>query len=312
MYAFCDEAGAWSRPRLLFQPDIDRHGRLRILTAAGFHQHNGTLVAYAGDYSIDRQSTRLLARTSTDGKNWSEVRDLHVAVCPNHGPQRTASGRLIIAGNTAFPYTDDPSGLSGWKMTGIYPAEMEPFQDNPSTFWDVAKRRQWSANLCEGAFYETADHVLHMLLRATTLAGLGSPQARVKLWECRSTDNGATWSTPCETAFSNTDAKFHFGRLPDGRFYCVGNPLGIDRIPLVLSTSHDGVRFDQHYMLGDQRYKRRFDGGSKGGEYGYPHSLVHGGRLYVIVSRQKEAVELFSVALSGLPDASRPDQPPAP
>jgi hypothetical protein len=34
-----------------------------------------------------------------------------VPVNPNHGPQATASGRLIICGNISFPYTDDPAWL---------------------------------------------------------------------------------------------------------------------------------------------------------------------------------------------------------
>lgn len=300
MYAVRSQSGQWSRPRILFQPDLQPDGRPRVLTAAGFHAHQGTLVAYAGDYSIDRKSTRLLARTSTDGDNWSKALDLHVPVCPNHGPQPTASGRLIIAGNTAFPYTDDPAGLGGWKMTGIYPAAMEPFQDNPSTFWDLAKRMKWPANLCEGAFYQTGDKVLHMLLRATNIARPAENAGQWCLWETRSADNGATWSAPRPTQFSNTDTKFHFGRLPDGRFYCVGNPVGGGRIPLVLSTSRDGLRFDRHFILGDTPYQRRFAGKYKGGHYGYPHTLVHDGSLYVIVSRQKEAVQVLRVPLADL------------
>jgi hypothetical protein len=303
MYAYRNEKG-WIVPRILFQPDIDPDGRLRVLTAAGFHQHDGLLVAYAGDYSLDRKSTRLLARTSKDGRIWSPVVDLHVPVCPNHGPQRTASGRLIIAGNTAFPYTDDPSGLTGWKVSGIYPAAMEPFQDNPSTFWDVAGRTHF-ANLCEGSFYQTDDGTLHMMLRST---GKAWPPPSFHLWESQSTDNGTTWGAPRETSFSNTDAKFHFGRLPDGRFYCVGNPLGVGRIPLVLSLSRDGIRFDQHFILGDQHYRRRFDGAAKGGEYSYPHSVVFDGRLYVIAARQKETIEVFSVALGDLERKSQPEQ----
>jgi len=303
MYAYRNAKG-WIVPRVLFQPDIDPDGRLRTLTAAGFHQHDGVLVAYAGDYSPDRKSTRLLARTSKDGRTWSPVVDLHVPVCPNHGPQRTASGRLIIAGNTAFPYTDDPAGLTGWKMSGIYPASMEPFQDNPSTFWDVAEHTHF-ANLCEGSFYQTDDGILHMMLRST---GKTWPPPGFHLWESQSTDNGATWGAPRETAFSNTDAKFHFGRLPDGRFYAVGNPLGVARIPLLLSLSHDGIHFDQHFMLGNEHYKRRFDGAAKGGEYSYPHSVFFDGRLYVIVARQKEMIELFSVALNELEGKSNPDK----
>ena len=41
MYAYRNEKG-WIQPRILFQPDIEPDGRLRILTAAGFYQHNGT------------------------------------------------------------------------------------------------------------------------------------------------------------------------------------------------------------------------------------------------------------------------------
>jgi hypothetical protein len=88
--------------------------------------------------------------------------------------------------------------------------------------------------------------------------------------------------------------------LPDGRCYCVGNPVGAGRIPLVLSTSRDGLRFDRHFILGDKPYPRRFEGMHKGGHYGYPHSLVYDGSLYVIVSRQKEAIEVLRVSLSEL------------
>ncbi len=80
----------------------------------------------------------------------------------------------------------------------------------------------------------------------------------------------------------------------------MNNPVGVGRIPLVLSLSRDGVHFDQHFMLGEQHYKRRFEGAAKGGDYSYPHSLVFDRRLYVIVARQKEQEEIFSVALEDL------------
>jgi hypothetical protein len=223
------------------------------------------------------------------------VREVGVPVNPNHGPQRTASGRLIIAGNISFPYTDDPGGLVGWHMTGIYPPKMAAtIKDDPAAFWEVAKRQGWNAALCEGSFYQTDDGVLHMPLRST------GKQFRHRLWLTESRDNGATWSTPVETDFSDTDAKFHFGRLPDGRFYYVGNPIGAGRTPLVLSLSRDAVTFDEHFILGDTHYEQRRRGRWKGGEYGYPHSLIRDGCLYVIVSRQKEAVEVLRVALSEL------------
>lgn len=285
----------WTAPRPLVDSVTDANGVERVLTAAGFHQHGGTLVAYFCNYGPRMEGTRLQAVTTTDGKNWSPVREIGIPVCPNHGPQGAAAGRLIISGNTSFPYTDDPTGLGGWQMTGIYPPDMAAsYEDDPSSINDVAKRQGWSAALSEGSFYRTDDGVVHMLLRNT---GRQMPR---HLWLTDSRDNGVTWSSPVETAFSDTNAKFHFGRLPDGRFYYLGNPIGSGRNPLALSISSDGVTFDQHFILGEEPYQRRKEGWAKGGEYGYPHSIVQQGYLYVIVSRQKEAVAVIRVALSAL------------
>ncbi|MCX6897662.1 MAG: exo-alpha-sialidase [Verrucomicrobia bacterium] len=287
----------WTTPRPLVD-SVTEKGVERVLTAAGFHQHDGTLVAYFGNYGPHKETTHLQAVTTTDGKHWSAVREMGVPVNPNHGPQRTASGRFIIAGNISFPYSDDLTGLAGWKMTGIYPEDMAAtIKDDPASFWEVSKHQGWQTGLCEGSFYQTDDGVLHMLLRNA------AKQNTRRLWLTESRDNGATWSTPVESEFSDTNAKFHFGRLPDGRFYYIGNPVGGGRTPLALSLSRDGVRFDRHFILGDTHYERRKAGGAKGGEYGYPHSIIHDGHLYVIVSRQKEAVEVLRVALSELQDA---------
>jgi hypothetical protein len=158
----------------------------------------------------------------------------------------------------------------------------------------VAQAQGWPAALCEGSFYQTGDQVLHMLLRNTARGNAS------RLWLTESRDDGTSWSAPVETDFSNTNAKFHFGRLPAGRYYYLGNPVGVGRTPLVLSLGRDGIRFDQHLLLGDTHYTQRRPGAAKGGEYGYPHSIVHDGHLCVIISRQKEAVEVLRVALSEL------------
>jgi hypothetical protein len=285
----------WAAPRPLVDSVQDDQGVQRVLTAAGFHQHEGTLVAYFANYGPSKETTHLQALTTTDGEHWGPVQKIGIPVCPNHGPQPTASGRLVISGNISYPYTDDPAGLAGWRMTGIYPPDMAAaIKDDPSSFHEVARHQAWPADLCEGSFYQTDDGVLHMLLRNT-----GKRYAH-RLWITESRDNGATWSEPAVTSFSDSNAKFHFGRWPDGRFYYVGNPLAGNRTPLVLSLSRDGVRFDRHFILGEQHYERRRPGRAKGGEYGYPHSIFHDRYLYVIVSRQKEAVEVLRVALAEL------------
>jgi hypothetical protein len=303
VYSVGDGNGQWTPPKVLMEPERDTGEQPRVLTAAGFYQHGGTLVAYIGDYSSDRKSTRLLARTTTDGMNWSGVRDLQLPVCPNHPPQKLASGRLILSGNTAFPYTDDPSGLSGWKMAGIYPASWENFRDNPGTFWKVAQLQGWPVYLCEGSFFQENDGTVRMLLRVT---GEKKNDLHWYLWETVSSDDGESWSQPRKTGFSNTDTKFHFGRLPDGRFYSVGSPVGSNRLPLVVSTSRDGVTFDRSFIMGETPYERRYEGKFKGGNYGYPHSIVFQDRLWVIVSRQKEAIAVYSVLLKDLKENGNP------
>ena len=302
----------WSPPTPLLDAQPGMHGEL-VLTAAGFHQHAGRLIAYVGSYEyrpecLDRgqrqpgdsghTGTTLLAMSTADGARWTGPVDLHLPIVPNHGPQRTASGRLIISGNISFPFTDDPSGLAGWRMAGIYPAGMaDGIVDDSESFWRVQAAMGWPAGLCEGSFFQTDDGVLHMLLRSQT----------ERLWLTESRDDGATWSAPAPSGFSDNATKFHFGRLPDGRFFYVGCPDPEPRwrrSPLVVSLSSDGARFDRHGILADTPYARRADGMHKGGEYGYPHTLVHAGALHVIVSRQKEGVEALRVPLDALAAAA--------
>ena len=61
-----------------------------------------------------------------------------------------------------------------------------------------------------------------------------------------------------------------------------------------------------HFILGETHYEQRRPGKWKSGEYGYPHTMIHDGYLYVIVSRQKEAVEVLRVALAELGDRRNP------
>jgi hypothetical protein len=300
----------WEEPRELLGPLPGKRGEL-VLTAGGFHRHGDRLIAYvgqdeylpeglvdgqrllAGQHRVDRA---VRALSSVDGVHWQAAGDLGLPMIPNHAPQALASGRLLIAGFIAFPYSDDPSGLSGWRMTGFgTAAEMAAHMDGPvsASGYRIKERLGVASGLCEGSFYQTDDGVIHMLLRSNT----------ERLWVTESRDDAVSWSVPVPTGFSDNVSKFHFGRLPDGRFYHVGTPDPEPRWrrnPLVLSLSIDGVLFDQHHILADAPYERRFDGMHKIGDYGYPHTLVHDGALHVIVSRAKEAIEVLRVPLAGL------------
>ena len=296
----------WTTPRPLVDTMMGKHSE-RVLTAAGFHRHAGTLVAYFGRYEYQpgalvdghrrpgdtsHMDVGLWRLTTTDGESWSESVPVGLPMVPNHGPQATASGRLILSGNVMFPWTDDVSGLAGWTKGGIYPSGMEAeVVDDSGGFRPVAERLGLASALCEGSFFQTDDGVIHMMFRS----GTGF------LWHASSVDDGETWSRPVETRFTNDHTKFHFGRLPDGRFTCVGNPVaGGGRCPLVLMLSGDGVHFDEHLILADEDYEKRREGLHKGGLYGYPHTTVHEGSLYVIVSLRKEAVGVLRVPLDSL------------
>ncbi|WP_202552045.1 exo-alpha-sialidase [Ginsengibacter hankyongi] len=285
----------WSAPQVFANPGVYKNDTLNVLTAAGFHQFNDTIVAYYGEYSPHKTNTHLWAKTSTDGEHWSNAINMHVPVNPNHGPEKIASGRLIISGNFTFPYTDDYRGLSGWTMSSFY-ADSLYKEDNPATFYAPAEKNNLPP-LCEGSFFQTDDSIIHMLLRVTGKGWKG------KLWLTESKDNGAHWSLPVETNFTDNDSKFHFGRLPNRRFYYAGIPDTLHhyaRTPLVLSISNDGKLFDKNYIIADEPYNLKKEGLWKGGQYGYPHTMIYKGDMYVIVSRMKEAIEVIRFKIDQL------------
>ena len=285
----------WNKPAVLAFPSVYKKDTLNILTAAGFHQYGNTLVAYYGEYSVHRTNTHLWAKTTTDGLHWSNAIDMHVPVNPNHGPQAIANGRLIISGNFTFPYTDDPSGLTGWKMSSFYNDSLYK-EDNPDTY-EYPAGKMHLPPLCEGSFFQTDNGNIYMLLRATDDGWRG------RLWMTVSTDNGSHWSLPVETSFTDNDSKFHFGKLPDGRFYYVGIPDTLhrsERSPLVLAISTNGKFFNKQYIIADKPYALKKQGLWKEGQYGYPHTLIYNGYIYVIISRQKEAIEVIRFKIMGL------------
>lgn len=295
VYATSKDFIHWTKPEVLAIPSIYKNDTLNVLTAAGFHPFNDTLVAYYGEYSPHRTNTHLLAKYTTDGESWSNAMDMHIPVNPNHGPQQISNGRLIISGNFSFPYTDDHTGLSGWKLSSFYTDSLYK-EDNPATFYSPAEKINFPP-LCEGSFFQTKDSVLHMLMRVTGKGWQG------KLWLTESRDNGTHWSLPTEQNFTDNDSKFHFGQLPDGRFYYVGIPDTLhhyERNPLVLSLSDDGMHFNKNYIIANEPYTLKVEGLYKGGQYGYPHTMIYNDEMYVVISRQKEAIEILRFKLDEL------------
>ncbi|HML47511.1 MAG TPA: exo-alpha-sialidase [Clostridia bacterium] len=289
----------WTKPDVLFE-SADNGG---VWTAAGMLATADRLVAYAGYYeykpapgeanvyTLDHQNTTLCLRSTHDGAQWSSIQDLSLPVVPNHGPQALASGKWMISGNIVFPTTMDPEGLSGWTPHGLPPFPWQGWFDDSEGFWkhyqDIGDP-QW---LCEGSFFQMDDGSLRMLLRSRER----------RLFLSQSNDDGETWSAPVPTDFTDCGSKFHCGRLPDGRYYIVSNPdPASNRCPLVLSLSEDGNVFDREYVIDGTYRAMRNPGRWKGGIYGYPHTLVDNGHMFVICSINKEDVFVYDFPLKQL------------
>ena len=298
LYAASKDGINWSKHHVLFDSDP-----VKVITAGGLYDNGEALVAYAGSYGYDPENvlngkyitindlhrdTTTLAKTSVDGLNWSDAIDLKIPVTPNHGPKKSSSGRLIIAGGVTFPYSDDPQGISGWTVSGLPPCPWEDMVDDSQGIMRHIALRNDGVFLCEGSFFQTDDGILHMLLRSD----------QRKLYETISKDDGKNWLPPTSTSFVSSGSKFHCGRLPDGRFYIVGNPDPTGaRCPLVISLSEDGQVFDQEFIIDETFRSMRKAGNHKGGIYGYPHSIISDGKLLVICSINKEDIHVYSVGL---------------
>lgn len=316
LMAISDDAGeTWSEPTVLVDRQRGRVGDA-VLTAMGIHIHEGKMAAYYGYYDYDERGVRTHLERGNYPKQELDFRvnsDSHTGIMvsddsgatwkgpvakidrfvPNLCPQPLRDGRLIMPGNMWYPYTDDPFGIEGWKIAGI-PRLQEDYYDDPEGFWYGKHHRGDEFIVCEGSCFETDDGVVHMMLRCE--GGLGW------LAVSESRDRGATWSEPCLTQFTDANCRFHFGRLPDGRYFAVTCPApGSLRTPLILAVSKDGVVFDRHFVLGDEPdTPPRLEGHHKGGRYGYPSYHILGDTLLVIYSISKEDIAVCRLDIGGL------------
>lgn len=301
-----ESAGSWSAPRPL--ADVGFGMAVETTkTAAGFHICGDTLVAYYGAYEHqlesvqnghvvkgkgrDRHSVQTYAMVSKDGLTFSAPTPIGIPMIPNQAPIQLASGRLLFCANYLFAYADDPAGLRGWKKTGpcaCVAGGIETVVDHSGMIDDMAACMGLPGMICEGSCFQEDGGRIHAFFRT---------RERI-LYHCQSEDDAENWTKPAPIAFTNNSTKFKFGRLPDGRCYCVGSPDPYgNRNPLALMVSQDGVRFDRHFLLRDEPCEQRFAGDSKGGVYAYPDVCFFADSMYIIYSVQKECVEVTKVRL---------------
>jgi hypothetical protein len=324
VFAVSDDDGrTWSKETELTPPPPKKTS---AYTAMGIRPYKEKLIAYYGHYAytdlcldhdglpdviVNGDEFRYKAspiewchediftaiRVSGDGgSTWSAANRILEKFVPNLRPFPTRSGRLIMTGNITFPHTDSSDGIGGWQSTGL-PRLPIWIADDPEGYHKGCYFRSDSRNYyCEASFYQTDDGIIHMMLRTVPLP---PDKHNGLLAVTESADDGKTWSEPMLTNYTDCSCRFHFGRLPDGRFFGLScpNPNGA-RTPLVLALSKDGVSFDRHYILGDSTAsKPRMPGKAKGGAYGYPTCDIAGDKMYIAYSRAKEDIYFMKLDL---------------
>lgn len=221
--------------------------------------------------------------STRDGVRWSAPEPLRMADgTPMDGileqdPLLLADGRTVGAahfrpGAQLGPvYTDDPSGVRGWRKAVLPEGEGKPLE--PSQ-------------------YVAPDGRLVMFFR-------DQDSSFRKLYAV-SEDDGMSWSAPALTIIPDSRSKQCAGTLPDGRTFWAGNPTGSkSRRILALAFSRDGYCFDKAYVLApaDGLPRQRFTGRYKTLGYSYPKATVIDGALWISFSINKEDAALVRIPL---------------
>ncbi len=232
------EAGGWTAPVEVARGATADGTPEPCWNPVLFRPEKGPLLLFYKSGPDPARWRGLIMRSTDDGRTWTAPEALpagFVGPVKNH-PLELADGALLCGSSTE---------ASGWRV------RFETTRDGGKT-WTATPPLGEGAKpgLIQPALLRTAGGGLVALMRSD--AG--------RIYESRSGDGGATWSTPAPTVFPNPNAGIDAVTLRDGRHVLAYNPVTEGRGVLALAVSDDGRNWTRALTLEEE----------KGAEFSYP------------------------------------------
>ncbi len=144
----------------------------------------------------------------------------------------------------------------------------------------------------EGASFPYGESTWYQLDSGRIMVFWRDEGASCRVYVNHSDDGGRSWSEPVLSDVPDSMSRLYAGRLTDGRYFLVNNaiPTLLDRRPLMLLLSDDGVEFNDLHMINDSPVEMRRKGLLKINGHQYPCCLVDGDLLLVAYDANKEDI----------------------
>lgn len=279
LMAESDNGIHWSEPWVVLSPG---KGESIAHNCVGLHIQNNEMYllimtedtihdeTVTGMRRIKPDSHEVRIFKSSDAHQWEQVYSFGGRVkWLFEAPRLTAEGRLLCVCNTVH---EGPAVLL-WPGSDITEDPEFIFVPEP-----------------EGASFPYGESTWYQLDSGRIMIFWRDEGASCQLYVNWSDDGGRTFSVPALSDLPDSMSRVYAGRLQDGRYYICNNAIAnlLDRSPLMLLVSDDGVIFNKVYMINDGPTVQRFKGMLKINGYQYPCCLVDGEKLIVAYDQNKE------------------------